>query len=151
MMLGEAPVPAVRLADLLDALEFVSVSQLDENQAWLCKASGRVLLVSDSVDPEEGVPEDLEAAGYLAIPHRRYLDLGKPLAISFVDAELPVYSAQVRDFFRRKGAYGHFRRLLQSEGALEKWHDYEGQATRDAMLRWCEEVGVTIAEDETHG
>ena len=103
-MLGEAPVPAVRLADLLDALEFVSVSQLDENQAWLCKGSGRILFVSDSVDPEEDLPGDPEAAGYLAIPHRRYLDLGKPLAISFIDAELPVYSAQVRDFFRQKGA-----------------------------------------------
>jgi hypothetical protein len=151
MMLGEAPFPAVRLADLLDALEFVSVSQLDENEAWLCKASGRILLVSESLAPAEDLPENPEAAGYLAIPHRRYLDLGKPLAISFVDAELPAHAAQAREFFRRKGAYGHFKRLLQSEGALEKWYEYEGRATRDAMRRWCEEVGVTIAEDETHG
>lgn len=150
-MLGEAPVPAVRLADLLDALEFVSVSQPDENEAWLCKASGRILLVSKSLESEEDLPEDSEAAGYLAIPQRRYLDLGKPMAISFVDAELPTHAAQAREFFRRKGAYGHFKRLLQSEGALGKWYDYERRATRDAMRRWCEEVGVTIAEDETHG
>lgn len=96
MMLGEAPVPAVRLADLLDALEFVIVSQPDENEAWLCKASGRILLVSESLDLDEVLPEDPEAAGYLAIPPRRYLDLGKPLAISFVDAELPAHAAQAR-------------------------------------------------------
>ncbi len=151
MMRNKAPFPAVRLADLVDALGFVSVSDLDENQAWLCTSTGRILFVSDSLDPEEDLPEDPEATGYLAIPHRRYLDLGKPLALSFADAELPEYAAQVRDFFRRKGAYGHFKHLLQSAGVLAKWYDYEEKATRDAVRRWCDEVGVKIAENKTHG
>ncbi|WP_454884383.1 UPF0158 family protein [Sphingomonas oryzagri] len=149
MMPDEAA--AIRLADLVDALEFVSVSQLDENQAWLYPSTGRIVFVSDSIDPEEDLPENPEAVGYLAIPHRRHLDLGKPLAISFVDAELPEHAAQARDFFRRKGAYRHFKHLLQSAGALEKWYAYEERATRDAIRRWCEEVGVQIVEKEPHG
>lgn len=148
---NQAPFPAVRLADLVDALEFVSVSEHDDNQAWVCRATGRILFVSDSFDPEEDLPEDPEAAGYLAIPHRRYLDLGKPLAISFVDAELPEHAAQVRDFFRRRGAYGHFKQILRAAGVLAEWYDYEARATRDAMRRWCDEAGVKIAEDQPRG
>ena len=118
MMCSKAAFPTVRSADLVDALEFVSVTQADENQAWLCRATGRILFVSDDFDPEEDMPDDPEAAGYIVIPHWRYLDLGKPLAISFVDAERPAHAVQARHFFRRKRAYGHFKHLLHSAGAL---------------------------------
>lgn len=127
---SQAPFTTVRLADLVDALEFVSVSGHDENRAWICKATGRIFFVSDSLDPEEDLPEDPGAAGYLAIPHRHYLDLGKPLAISFIDAELPEHAAQVRDLFRRRGSYGHFKQILQSVDMLAEWYDYEARATR---------------------
>jgi len=149
-MLTKADLPKVRLADLIDALEFGSVSPF-ENQAWLCTATGRIVFVSDSIDQEENLPEDPEAAGYLAVPDRRDLALGKPLAISFVDAELPEHATQVRDIFRRKGAYARFKHILQAAGALKAWYDYEERATRDALRRWCAEVGLQIVEDEALG
>jgi len=141
--------PAIRLVDLIDALEFVSASRFEENQAWLCTATGRIIFVSDSIDPVDEIPEDPESAGYLAIPGRRDLALGKPLAISFVDAKLPEHAAKVRDIFRRRGAYARFKEILRTAGALEAWYEYEEQATHDALRRWCEEAGLTIIEDGT--
>jgi len=64
---------------------------------------------------------------------------------------MPEHAAQVRDFFRRRSAYGHFKQILQSVSMLAEWYDYEARATRDAMRRWCDEVGVKIAEDQPRG
>jgi hypothetical protein len=148
-MPGETRSSPIRLTDLIEAFEFVSVSQLDEHQAYVCKETGRIIFVSEAIDLEEDVelPEDPEEAGYFAVPHRRDLDLGKRLALSFAAAELPDSVGSVRDIFSRKGAYGRFKHFLQMESALERWYVFEERATQDALRQWCDEVGVTLAED----
>ena len=45
----------VKLSELVVAFEFVSVSDLDEHQAYICKRSGRIIFVSESVDLEEDI------------------------------------------------------------------------------------------------
>jgi hypothetical protein len=46
--------------------------------------------------------------------------------------------------FRRKGAYGQFKRLLESRGALERWHDYEERTVEEALQAWCRENGILL-------
>ncbi|WP_176594160.1 UPF0158 family protein [Sphingobium sp. EM0848] len=139
----------ILLRDLVDALEFVCASQYDEHQAYICRQSGRILFLADSVDMDdaEELPDDPEAAGYILVPHRRDLDLGKKLALAFVAEELPEAGAEARDIFTRRGAYRRFKHLLEAKGALERWYAYEERAVEAAMCRWCDDVGLAWTRD----
>lgn len=148
---GNGQTVPILLSDLIDALEFVSTSQLDEHHAYICRETGRILFLADSVDMDDAaeLPDDPEAAGYIMVPHRRDLDLGKRLALAFVAEELPEARAEVQAIFSRKGAYPRFKCLLQAKGSLERWYAYEERAVEAAMCRWCDEVGLTWTSD-TH-
>ena len=37
----------IKLSELVDAFAFVSVSDFDEHQAYICKRSGRIIFVSE--------------------------------------------------------------------------------------------------------
>jgi hypothetical protein len=153
-MSAEEPESApIALSDLVDACEFVSASLFDEHQAYICKRTGRITFVAEGVDLEEDstVPDDPDPADYLAVPHRRDLDLGKRLALSFVADELPGSLDKVRDIFRRKGAYGRFKQLLRATGTLDKWYEYDARATETALAEWCVEVGLTLIAKERPG
>jgi hypothetical protein len=140
------PIP---LSELLDAFEFVSVSDLDEHQAYVCKRTGRIIFVSEGLDLEEGAqfPEDPDVADYQAVPHRRDLNLGRWVALSFVAQELPDRLEMARDIFSRKGAYGRFKHLLQAANKLDAWYAFEARAAEAALEAWCEDVGVTLIDN----
>jgi Uncharacterised protein family (UPF0158) len=145
----ESPPLPVRLTDLVEAFEFVSASQFDEHQAYICSRTGRIVYVSDSVDleEEEALPEDPEEAGYLAIPRRQDLDLGRPVALLFAAKALPDSYDEVRDIFRRRGAFGRFKHLLRTKGVLDQWYAFDEHATQNALREWCDETGVPVVED----
>jgi hypothetical protein len=129
------------------AYEFVSTGGFGENMAYLSLDTGKIHLVSDlyGVMEEDEAPEDVETSDrYLAIPHRNELDLGRDLVLRFVDRELPGDSDAVGDMFRRKGAYGRFKQLLEARGALERWHDYEERTVEEALQAWCQEKGIRL-------
>ena len=141
-----APVP---FNELLDAFEFADVST-GEHRAYLDPRTGRLYLVSDLDDPEDPideVPEDLETSEvYVALPDRRDLDLGRPLALSFVEDALPDHWETAVEIFRRKGAYGRFKALLARHGLLEGWYAYEASATERALREWCGDHGIALSE-----
>jgi hypothetical protein len=141
---------AIQLSELINAFEFVSVSDLDEHQAYICSKTGRIIFVSESVDLEENTefPDDPDLADYQVVPHRRDLDLGKRLALSFVAQELPGSLNKAREIFSRKGAYGRFKQLLHTTGTLDKWYAFEERATEEALIEWCDEVGLTLIDNE---
>ena len=140
----------VKLSELVDAFEFVSFSDLYEHQAYICKRTGRIILVSEGVDLEEDleVPDDPELADYLPVPHRRDLGLGRRIALSFVAEELPGSFDEATEIFSRKGAYSRFKQLLQTNGILDKWYAFEARATETALEEWCDGVGVTLIDNE---
>ncbi len=140
----------IKLSDLIEAFEFVSVSDLDEHQAYICKRTGRIIFVSEGVDLDEEVefPDDPDMGAYHVVPHRRDLDLGRRVALSFVAEELPDSLNKARDIFSRKGAYGRFKQLVQTTGTLDKWYAFEERATQAALEEWCDEVGVTLIDNE---
>ena len=137
----------VNFAELEDAFLFVSFGIQHENNAYICLDTGEIYYVSSTVDPEEDLPEDLEESDrYIAVPHKNELDLGRNLALSFVDQELPGDYNTVAGFFRRRGAYGRFKQLLEDRGRLQQWYDFENHATEEALRRWCEDNGIRLVE-----
>lgn len=140
----------IKLSELIEASEFVSVSDLDEHQAYICKRTGRIISVSEGMDLEEEVefPDDPDLDAYHMVPHRRDLDLGRRVALSFVAEELPAALDKARNIFSRKGAYRRFRQLLQATGTLDKWYAFEERATVAALEQWCDEVGVTLIDND---
>jgi hypothetical protein len=75
---------AVKFSDLLDALEFASFNGPVENSAFIDRETGVCHYVSDEIELDDELPDDLEDSDrYLAVPNKNDLDLGRRLAISF--------------------------------------------------------------------
>ena len=137
----------VAFDELLEAFEFVGSAHPMENSAYLCLDTGRFYWTSELAAVDEDVPGDLETSErYIAIPHRKDLDLGKSLALRFVAQALPGGYEVAAGIFRRKGAYGRFKRLLESAGALDKWYRFEAECADRALRDSCERNGVRIRD-----
>jgi hypothetical protein len=143
----EAGSAAIKLSELVEAFDFVSVSEFEEHHAYICRKSGRIFFMSDDVEIEENSPKDLDGSEqYEAVPHRRDLALGKRIALSFVEEELPASLPEATEIFSHKGAYGKFKRLLEVNGILDRWYAFEERAVAAALRKWCDEVGLTLIE-----
>lgn len=137
----------VAFDELLEAFEFVGSAHPMENSAYLCLDTGRIYWMSELAAVDEDVPDDLEtSARYIAIPHRKDLELGKSLALRFVAQELPDSYEVAAGIFRRKGAYGRFKQLLDSAGALDRWYRFEAECADRALRDWCERNGIRIRD-----
>src|SRR5450759_1816818 len=114
---------AIRYDDLYLAFEFASSGLPTEHNAYISIDTGQIHWTSDWNPMEEEVPDDLETSDrYIAVPHKNELNLGRVLALRFVEQELPERYEQAHAFFRKKAAYAHFKRLLESAEVLEKWY-----------------------------
>lgn len=136
----------VRLDELLDAYEWVSASDavVLGCAAYIDRTTGKIHWVGEGIDEE--APEDVDdESRYIAVPRKRELDIGSPLVLRFVREHLPDSIDTVYGFFRKRGAYGQFKALLDRVDQLDAWHAYEQRATEDALRDWCEENGLTLA------
>lgn len=135
----------VKLDDLLTAFEWVSVSGSLENSAFISKEMGSIYLRSDDYELEDELPADLDdTSRYISVPHKNDLDLGKWLAIRYVDEALPDHASTIREIFRNKGAYARLKNLLDREGHLDKWYSYESKAVEKALRAWAEENSIHV-------
>jgi hypothetical protein len=146
-MTSTSPV-SVSASDLHLAFDFVSAGAPSENCAYICIDTGRIYWTSILVDLEgEDLPEDLGISDrYIAVPHKNDLELGRSLALAFADQELSDDYDTVTGFFRRKGTYRRFKDLLETRGKLEAWYTFEDNATKAALLGWCEENSIQLVE-----
>jgi hypothetical protein len=85
---------------------------------------------------------------YVEVPHKNELKLGQSLALTFIDQTLPDEYNFVASLFRKRGAYRRFKDMLQYQGLLEKWYEFEAQASDDALLAWCEENEIKLIDKE---
>ena len=80
----------VKFPDLLDAFEFASFSGPYESKAFINLDTGSLHYVSDEIEPDEESLEVLQSsARYLALPHKNDSDLGRELALAFIEQYLP--------------------------------------------------------------
>ena len=131
--------------DLLDACEWVSADASGENAAYVSRATGRVYWCTDAVDPEEAPPEDVDdGTQYLAVPHKRDLGIGVPLALRFVDEVLPSRYREASEFFQYPGAYRRFKAMLETTRKLDGWYAYESAALVSGLRAWAIENALPI-------
>jgi hypothetical protein len=98
-------------------------------------------------DEEEELLEDVEeSAGYVSVPHKKDLDLGRRLVMDFVYRELPGDADTVEGYFHRRGAYSRLKDLLRTRGMLERWYEFEERATDEALRAWAEENGIRLVD-----
>jgi phosphinothricin acetyltransferase len=140
-------VVTVKYDDLQSAFEFVSASEPMEHSAYISLDTGQVYWVSDALghEDEDAAPEDVETSDrYIAVPHKKDLDLGRYLVTRFVRQVMPDSEAEVEAIFRRRGAYGRFKGLLDAKGQLEAWYRFEEAAQDEALRAWCAENEIEV-------
>ncbi len=94
---------------------------------------------------EEEISEDIHNSDrYLPVPDKRDLDLGKQLAFDFAAQYLAQHYDDVRDMFRRQGAYRRFKDFLERKDMLEKWYVYSDEQVAKALGEWCEAAGLSV-------
>jgi len=140
---------SVNAEQLRLAFDFVSFGEPLEHSAYISLDTGQIYWHSElAADADEDLPDDLETSDrYVAVPHKTELNLGRHLALAFVDEELPQDYDIVAGFFRRRGAYARFKDLLDASGKLDRWYEYEERAMEEALLGWCEENGIQPVEE----
>jgi len=52
----------------------------------------------------------------------------------------------VREIFRRSGAYTRFKDLLAQRGMVQQWYNYEADAQKEALREWCENNGMLTGD-----
>jgi hypothetical protein len=139
---------SVKFGDLQLAFDFVSSGGLGENRAILDIQTGRLYWHSEIGDnfEEDELPENLDDERYIEIPHKNDLNLGKALVFDFVRQFLPDDYDDVRDIFRRRGAYGQFKAMLMRRGALDRWHDFSAKAEEAALRAWCADNAIELVD-----
>jgi hypothetical protein len=141
----------VAFEELLEAYEFASLAT--DAQAYVCIKTGKTYLISNDLDFEsdEDLPADIETSdNYLCLPGRNELDLGRDLVFSFVRQNLRDAYDDVRNYFRKAGAYSRFKALLGSHGLVDEWYRFEEEATAVALREWCESNGLRLTGFESH-
>jgi hypothetical protein len=135
----------VKYEDLSAAFDFVSFAAPMEHHAYVSIDTGTIYWISDVNPLEEELPEDFETSDrFIAIPHKNDLDLGSDLALRFTAEQLPRLYNRVEQCFRHRGAYALVKELLASEGSLDKWYEFEAEATVRALRNWCTENDINV-------
>lgn len=139
--------PTISLDQLQNAMEWASSDFLD-NEAYICRQTGKIYWIAGDpgmIDEEEEIPEDIHKSDrYLAVPDKRDLDLGNQLAFNFAKRYLAQHYDDVRDMFRRQGAYRRFKNFLERKDMLEKWYAYSDEQAAQALGEWCDAAGLSV-------
>jgi hypothetical protein len=144
----------VSFNDIQLAFEFAGSGDMGENQAFLCKQSGKIYWHSEFSDQLDELPDQLDELPddidddekYIQMPDKRELGLGKPLALDFARQFLPDDFDEVRHIFSRRGAYAKFKQLLVGRGALDQWYDFAAKTEEKALRMWCAENSIEVAD-----
>jgi tRNA splicing endonuclease len=136
----------VKFTDIEDAFFFVSSDQYGMNTAILNKVTGGIYYRSEMGDIDEIDENDLDWDNCIKIPHKNDLELGRELVFEFVETHMPDEYDRVWHMFRKRGAYGRFKSLLESRGLLQSWFAFESQREEQALREWCKENGIELSE-----
>jgi hypothetical protein len=136
--------------DILVAFESTCVGGTAQNEAYICRQSGKIYFHSDLLELEElndELPDDIEdEEKYLQLPDKYELNLGNPLVLAFAREFLPRDFDEVQRIFSKRGAYSNFKSLLARRGAIDRWHDFQNKETERALREWCELNDIKVVD-----
>ena len=134
----------IKFSDIEHAFFFVSSASMTANTAVLCKETGELFYASDYTDEDE-IPEDIYYRDdCIEIPHKNDLDLGRDLVFEFVEQYLPGDFDRVQNIFRRKGAYGRYKDLLDDRDLSQEWYDFENTRQAETLRQWCKDNEIKL-------
>jgi hypothetical protein len=139
----------VRIEDIAEAFDFANTNgYMGEFRAFVCKQTGKIHYdFPDAAEVDDELPDDIDdEEKYIALPDKRDLGLGKPLALDFAREFLPDDFDAVRSYFDRRRAYPKFKALLARRGAIDRWHAFEAKATEEALRDWCAVHSIEIVD-----
>ena len=132
-------------SNIADAFMYVGSAMYGMNSAVLCKDTGTILYRSEMAGIDEiADEEDIDWDQCVEVPHKNDLNLGRNLVFEFVEEHLPDDYGQVRQMFRRRGAYARYKALLERRGLLQAWYDVENSREEQALRRWCRENRIEL-------
>lgn len=139
----------VEWSEFIDAFEFASFGRPGESRAFVNLNTGSLHCISDVIEFCQETPPDLETSDrYLALPHKADLELGRKLALSFIEQHLPQDFHTVVGYFHKRGAYSRFKDLLGDREVLENWYAFEKHAIEQALRQWCEEHEILPVSEQ---
>ncbi|KGJ90483.1 UPF0158 family protein [Thalassotalea sp. ND16A] len=141
----------VNLSEIVDALEFSGMSSISEIVTYLDTSTGKIIVDMDEsefgFEAKDDLPDDLfENDRYLQLPDKYELDLGKRLALRFVEQFLPQQFDYAYRIFSKSGAYRRFKLMLEEQQITDKWYQYEQQQTELAIKTWCDVNSIEYDE-----
>jgi hypothetical protein len=137
----------VKFTDIETAFYFVSSDRYGMHRAILNKATGETHYRSEMGDLDEIDEGVIDWENCIEIPHKNDLELGQELVFEFVEEHLPDEYERVRQIFRKRGAYGRFKSLLESRGLLQTWFDVENRREEQALRQWCQENEIELSDE----
>ena len=134
----------VNFRDIETAFDFVNFDSYSDNNAAVNRETGEIHYLGDCVD--EDLPEDFDEDDEVLvwIPDKQDLNLGSRVAMDFARNYCSEDLEEIHFIFSHRGAYAHFKRLLEKRNDLEKWYKYEEEKTRAALLKWCQENKIEL-------
>ena len=136
----------VDFQELLEAVDWVTGGESAGIDCGACvnRTTGEVCMFGDEFDAP--TPDDIDDERiWAAVPAKGELDVGRRVALGFVEMHPPDAYEQVYGYFRRSGAFAHFRALLERRDQIDAWRRYEEMAFAEALAQWCEEHGFVLA------
>jgi hypothetical protein len=137
----------VSFREIFDAFELASmVNGFDKHHAFLCRQTGKIYWQSEFSDEgNDELPDDINDQNkYIALPDRQELSLGKPLVLAFAREFLSENFDAVRNMFGNRGAYSKFKDLLARKRMLDRWYDFESNASEQALRDWCKFNSIAV-------
>ncbi len=120
-----------------------------EIHCYISKLTGDIVHDNEELSGEPCPVEDIEGdPDYLHLPDKFDLHLGQRMVWRFVDFEIPDLEPKVREIFTRKGAYRRWKDFLDRNDLLDKWHQFENDSTRAALLDWCQSHEIPVKEPQ---
>lgn len=138
----------VSFDELSTTYEWVSAGIYSQNRAYVSRVTGKIHWVSEPDLDDEEIPEDIEdGTVYVAVPHKKDLELGlRTLALRFTKENLPGSYETVCECFSRKGANARFQSFLERAGQLQAWYAYRDAAEERALREWAAETGLQLTK-----
>jgi hypothetical protein len=132
--------------DIEQAIEFISADPSGDSEAFVSLATGKVYYRSEYMEEAEPLPSDIDdQTKYIALPHKRDLNLGVVLVFNFVEKRLPNKASEVKMMFKKRGAYSRFSNWLDRHNLIDDWHHFRNETTTKTIITWCKNHSVNIS------
>ena len=106
-------------------------------EAYFSTETGRVYRISSLGDSDER-PDDFEESDqYLNLPNKYDVELRSELVQKFTFVQNADLQEKIEITFHRRGAYRHFRYVLEENDLLECRRTFEEEHTKEGITRWC--------------